>query len=138
MKRIIYVLALLAGIGDPGPALAKDKPTLPPIAVRVSPKVVVSAPLQSLRVEIIIPRNKENRGYCVIIDGPSLYSSSCATLAGDNAPAFFEASAGGFTENGEYVVVAQLFTTKFGLSKPAAAASDKVLIGAQRASITDN
>jgi hypothetical protein len=135
---VALVAALSVACAHVSPELAAGqkpakKSALKPIAItRIDPRVVVSAPIEVLTIYISIPRDADNRQWCLAIDGPAFYSSACQSLAGANEPAAFHTAVLHLTNDGEYQVIAELH--RAGLSRPLVA-RDKVFVGVQRADI---
>lgn len=131
------VLAVVLAVQALSAVIAKDKP-LPPIGVRVNPRIIVSATMQKVTIEVLIPRNPDNRAFCILVDGPGTYQTSCQDLNGQDEPAVFTQATVGFGEDGEYLVGAMLYTKQSGPSKPAYTVTDKVIVGAREASLVGN
>lgn len=131
--RLLALILMLFG------ACGAAKSDLPPIKVTLYPRIVVSAPLQRLQVDVMIPRDKHNRSYCMVVEGPVFYySSTCKSLDGDKEPAIFNTWLVNLDEEGEYRVTAYLYTDATGPNKAAAISSDTLQVGATVASIADN
>lgn len=85
---------------------------LPAIAVRARPSIVTNAPLEYLHIEVYIRRDRRNRAYCVVVDGPDYYSSACEDLSGMTAPALFTTFSLHLDEDGLYTVTATTYDSK--------------------------
>lgn len=137
-RRVLWAVTAVSALAWLWTAIAvaaKDVPLLP-ISIRLNPRIVVSAPLQKLEVFITIPRDKDNRAFCLVVEGSEgYYSSTCQSLAGDTEPVLFARGLVDLRDEGEYHVLAELYRVKPGMSRPYAVAVDKVLVGGQTASI---
>lgn len=105
---------------------------IPSIKVLVSPHVVVSAPLEQLRVEVQIARHPDNRGFCIEVDGPEYFSSSCESLAGETAKVIYSRFMVHLMRDGKYTVSAVLYRKENG-DQPYSIAKETVLVGGQQA-----
>ena len=57
-----------------------------------------------VNIEVMIPRHPDNRRWCLEVDGPGLYSSSCENLAGMTAAFLYTRHVLHLAEIGAYVV----------------------------------
>lgn len=90
------------------PQTPPDIPTVPPIRIRVYPRVAIP-PIDVVRIEILIARHVDNREYCLVVDGPGLYSSSCEGLPGQRAAFLYVRAVLGLLVEGRYLVKAELY-----------------------------
>ena len=110
-RQILYTLALVAFLKSCTPWLTgpeMDGAELPAIALQVTPKVqmVSYGGTGTVRVQVIIPKNAQNRAVCVEVDGP-VYRSSCFEHVGLEAASRVEWTFRGL-DVGEYAAVATL------------------------------
>jgi hypothetical protein len=101
---------------------------LPNISLRVSPDVAMKT-LERLHIEVVIPRHAENVAWCLTVDGPGLYTSSCGNLHGEQSPAVIVRDVLALREDGEYAVIAELYRRGTGSETPFDRARKRVLIG---------
>lgn len=96
---------------------------------------MVLPPIASpVNIEILIARHPDNRRYCLEVDGPGLYSSSCEPLAGMDAAFLYVRHILRITEFGSYTVRAAVYRTP-NLEQPFDRAYDVVIAGAVPASL---
>jgi hypothetical protein len=106
LRAFLLLLASLPAVSD----------TLPPITLRVTPKVQMAqmGRTSTIRVRITVPQNPLNRAVCVAVDGPT-YRSSCFDHVGTGAAVQAEWAVSGL-EPGGYVAEARLERAKEGES----------------------
>jgi hypothetical protein len=85
---------------------------IPPIEVLARPRIVVSAPLEYLSIEVHVKRSSGNKGYCVVVDGPDFYSAHCEELEGEKSPVLYKTFALHLDEEGIYTVTATVVDEK--------------------------
>lgn len=133
MVRLAAILSLslhLIACGAtraPGPPPAPTLPDVPPIRVRVYPRIGIP-PIDRVNIQILIVRHPDNRKYCLEVDGPHLYSSSCENLSGMTAPFLYPRYVLGLAQAGKYTVTATLYRAP-DVEKPYRVASDVVYAG---------
>lgn len=110
--RPVALLALLLTAADPKP-----------ITLQVRPRLAVST-IDEVHVEIRIPRHAENRGFCLVVEGP-VSSLSCEDLDGEASRVLYTLKLLHFVE-GHYVVRAELYRAAKG---PYAVARESVQVG---------
>lgn len=108
---------------------------IPAIKVLAYPKLVVSAPLERLNIEIQIARHRDNRAYCVEVDGPDLFSGTCEQLSGAGDKVIHSTFVLHLDHDGKYVIRAMLFRVDPGPEKAYTVVSTTVYVGVQQASL---
>lgn len=115
--RLLFLLltALLLQLSCAAPPLPPPAtpttgpdPEVPAIRVRIYPRVALP-PIARVNIEILIARHPDNRRYCLEVDGPGLYSSSCENLPGDDAPFLHVRAILAIAVEGSYVVTAAVY-----------------------------
>ena len=131
-----FLLAVLLALppactSNPSPTVAPERPTVPPIQVRVYPRVAIP-PIDTVRVEVLIAQHPENRKYCIVLDGPGVYSSSCEGLPGSHAAFLYVRAVLGILVEGRYLVKAELYRAQ-SLDEPYAVTTAVVQAGTELA-----